>query len=132
MNSCRYTDDYLIRQIKELSKELNKTPSLNDFRKAKNTASPSTIINHFGSWNNFIKAANLPLTNKRKNNTNYKTITEKQLIEQIQILAEEIHKVPSLLEFKKCKYTSSIKTVLKHFDSWSDFLKSAQLFRSVY
>lgn len=98
-----------INRITELSNELGRTPTMDEFVKKYNH---SGIDKHFGSYNNLIREAGL------KVNQGYsKEELKKILIKQ----ALELGRLPTSVEFAK-----DIKPkpyIYHYFESWYEFLK---------
>jgi superfamily II DNA or RNA helicase len=64
----RYTREEIIRQLKRLTKELGRTPSCKDVQDASKKgriAHPASISHKFGSFNNGLRAAGIPVTRDR-------------------------------------------------------------------
>ena len=116
------TDQKLIAQVQMLAEELGKVPSSTEFNKDPRTPNATTAISHFGSWNKFLEAAGLEVNRRMCN-----TVTDQKLIAQVQMLAEELGKVPSSTEFNRDPRTAGVTTVIRNFGSWNKFLEAAGL-----
>ena len=114
------TDEELVSQVQMLAKELGRVPTIGEFDKDSRTASRATVKNHFGSWNEFLRAAGLEVNLRM-------IITDEELVRQVQMLAKELGKAPTIGEFNKDPRTASATTAKDHFDSWNKFLEAAGL-----
>lgn len=61
-----YTDHELIEKLIDYYNRFNKSPTKREFKKPNFT----TYVNHFGSWNNALEAAGLPLNHNVTNTPN--------------------------------------------------------------
>src|SRR3989344_4985969 len=64
----KYSEVELIRILKQVFKQLGRTPKIQDFLENKNLPSPKTYFIHFKKWNNALKIAGLKV-NVRKDFT---------------------------------------------------------------
>src|SRR3989440_12737624 len=56
----RYTDEQIIRELKDCAARLGRSPTMREFAgDAKTTVHPQTVIEHFGSWNAAKREAGL-------------------------------------------------------------------------
>ena len=112
----------LIEQCKTLAEELGRTPTEEEFDSNSKTASSSTAINHFGSWNKFLKDAGL------KPNQEMLTRASRELvIAQVKMLADELERTPTCDEFVYDSRTVSYHTIRRRFGSWNNLLEASGL-----
>ena len=78
------SDKALIREIKMLVRELGRTPTSAEFDADYRTSSMATIRNHFGSWNNGVKAAGLRVNGERRR------FTKEEKLNQVRKMALEL------------------------------------------
>jgi len=110
--------EQLINELKRLSNELNKTPSLKDMREyGKFSCSP--YKDKFGSWNNALKEVGLDI------NVNY-NITRDDLINEVKRLSDKLNRTPKQKDMRN-KGKWSMNTYRNQFGSWNNALKEAEL-----
>lgn len=63
-------DEDLILQIRELARELGRTPTMQEFNECKDTVSVMTTLKHFGSWNAFLQEAGLAINREGRKGRN--------------------------------------------------------------
>ena len=115
------TDKALIREMKMLAKELGRTPTSTEFDSDYRTSSMATVRNHFGSWNNGIKAAGLNINVERRR------FTREEKLKQIIDLASELGRTPTMAEFNSNPDTASICAITNEFGSWPNYVIEAGL-----
>lgn len=126
-DSPKFSNNQLIQLIKAQMEELGRTPNILEFEYAELAKA------RFRSWERFLKRAGLEpaviepdvlnpeilktdAPGKRK-----ARISNEQLIEMVQVLAEELGRTPKRKEFSKAS------SATRHFGSWSAFIKRAGL-----
>lgn len=116
-----WDDEELISQVQGLAQEFGRTPTAKEFNKDSRTTGTRTILNRFGTWNEFLEKADLK--------ANFHRVTsEDDLIAQVQRLAKELGRTPTRKEFNSNPRTMSATTVYGHFHcSWNEFLEKAGL-----
>ena len=121
LRMVNYSDEELIEQIRAMAKKLGRTPTRREYDNNPETASTTTIATRFGSWNKALALAGL--------NANYEWVaySKEELIEQVQKMAEELGRTPTIDEFRKNPNTGSNYQVLKFFAEWNDFIRAAGL-----
>ena len=114
-NKRKYTNEYLLDQLKELSQKLDRTPKARDIIKY-SEINLSNYYRHFESLRNAQKLAGL----KKSKNGNKKKYSKKNLLEEMIILSKKIGKTPSSFDIKNSgkinayrKYFGSIKNAQK-------------------
>ena len=117
-----WSDEELIEQVQMLATKLGRTPTGREFDENPNTASTHTVTAHFGSWNKLLEAAGLEVNKRMDNN-----ITDEKLITQVQVLAKELGRIPSMRSYDKDLKTANATAVISHFGSWNKFLEAAGL-----
>ena len=111
----------LINQVQKLAEELGRTPMAKEYDMCEYTSTTITIRTRFGDWRSFIDAAGLP----RNKTGGGKRVSEDELIRQVQQLAADLGRVPNMVQFDDCEYTSSSHAARNRFGLWSEFLKAA-------
>ena len=109
----------LIKQLQMLAKELGRVPTIKEFKADKRTASDDTARNRFESWSKFVEAAGFEVA--------VIDTSKEGLIRQLQMMTEELGRVPTKAEFNANKRTASASTAKNRFESWSKFVKAAGL-----
>ena len=115
-----YTDEDLFEQARMLARELGRTPKKLEFDIDDRTASSKLCEDRFGSWKQFIILAGL----SPRKPTGF---TDEEIIGQLLSLARDLGRLPTSMEFKNSKKTTSLTTCYKHFGSWEGFLEAAGL-----
>lgn len=119
-----YTREQLLFYLNKFSHELKKTPTIKEMNSKKEYPSASTYSKRFGSWNNALKEADLKLNVRQQ-------YTKKELSENLKLLAKELGRLPMSTDLKTKKWTASYTTYKKHFGSWNNALKSANLSKKI-
>ncbi len=109
-----YTDKELIEILQNRAKELDRTPKYKDFVKTRNPF-PSVYLRRFGSWNDALREAGLPIN---KESPQY---SDEELISILQNKAKELGRTPKQREIS---FTTALR---KHFGSFSKALEKAKL-----
>jgi hypothetical protein len=118
----RYTKEQLIYYLNKFYKNNKESPTIKKINKNKKYPCASTYINRFGTWNDALRKANLPL--------NSKTYNKKELIEDIKQLAKELGRIPKTKDLSKKKWAASYSTYRKYFGSWDKVKSQAGLKKS--
>lgn len=107
-----YADDQeLILDLKKVSKFLQKKKmTMNEYNEEGKYHS-ATYMRRFGGWNNALKKAGLEIGLIR-------TITEKELFENIEIVWRILGRQPFIAEMKKPLSKYSYITYQRRFGSW--------------
>lgn len=117
-NRRRYwSDEELILILQTKSRELGRTPCMKDFNNDPECPGSLTFVDHFGSWNEALLAADLPLN----------IITNESLIEKLQAKAKQLGRTPSFKEVMQDKDMPSAATYRQRFGSWAQALRVAKL-----
>lgn len=117
----KYSKEYLIEKLKELSIKLGKTPTIKDLRKEKNIPSYIAFYTNFRSWNNALKSAGLNL------NYEYKFYSEKELLDLLIKFKKNKGRSPKIEDFQKDTNLPAPNTYFDRFGSWNNALKLANL-----
>lgn len=118
--SWGYSEEELIAQVQRVAAKLGRTPTMKEFRSSPKTAHIDTVTMRFGTWNNFLIKAGLDINRVG-------VVSGEELITQVQMLAEELGKVPTKREFNMAKTTASSSVANRCFGSWNNFLEAAGL-----
>jgi hypothetical protein len=115
----RYTDEMVVEAIRAFTLELGHPPSASEMRK-EGPVSPTTIENHFGSYNEGIRAAELvpahrDMPAKRP---------DKEILSVIRMLADCLGRPPTLREMD-AQGVCSASLVERRFGSWNQGLIEA-------
>lgn len=100
--SSYITNEELIANVKELAKELERTPKAREFEHF------NTVLQRYKNWNTFLKDAGLETT--------IEIIPDEQLIKEIQEIAKEIHTTPMPEDYPRSELVDT------RFSSWNIFL----------
>ena len=112
----KYKKQELIKNLRQLSKDLNRLPKQRDLIK------PSLMAyrNAFGSFNKALSEAGLE-PRKRVSYTNT------ELLELLRKRYSQTNKIPTQRDFNKLKNYPDSKTYYEHFGSWNKALETAGL-----
>jgi len=110
-----YTDEELLQYLKDFYKKNKKAPTVND----KFPCNIATFYNHFGSWNNALKLANIPI-NKVQNKIDY---TDEELLGIVKSKAKELGRSPKSNEIEFPSFT----VFRNRFGGWNNTLIKAEL-----
>ncbi|AJF61555.1 TPA: hypothetical protein HA239_04325 [Candidatus Woesearchaeota archaeon] len=113
-----YTREQLLFYLTSLSKELKKTPTIDDMNRKKDYPSAATLAKRFGSWNNALRKAGLKVNVRKK-------YTKTELLDNLKLLAKELGRQPKSTDLKGKKWAASYTTYKKHFGSWKKALDLA-------
>ena len=115
-----YTNEQLIEILQKLAEELGRTPTAKSMQERKDLPSDSMYLRRFGSWKNAIKAAGLSMDDFNKQ------YTDRQLIENLQNIAEELGRTPTASDLLGREGPSN-RAYSHRFGSWNDALEVAGL-----
>lgn len=97
-------------------------PKMNAIRDNPDFPSAQTFVNHFGSWNNALKAADM-----RLNSSHAMNYDEEDLIKRLIALDDRLERTPSYSEISYDVHTPSPSTYVRYFGSLSNAMKKAGL-----
>jgi hypothetical protein len=110
------SENQLLKELRILADELNKTPTIRDVRK-RSDHSPQVYLDQFGSWNDAIKAAGLEPNQEHR-------LSKESLLAEIERLADETERPPTVQDLEdEGKY--SRQAYRNHFGSWNNALEAA-------
>lgn len=113
-----YSDEELLQYIRDVAQEVEGSPTMSEFDEL-GPCSPVTCQKRFGTWGDALKEAGFE-PNVRHD------ITEEELIEELQNLAEKCGHTPSNILMREDGPFHS-NTYERHFGSWNDALREAGL-----
>lgn len=118
---CRkISRDDLLTELRRLKNELGKVPSQNDME-SKGVYSKGPYDREFGSWSKALKTIGVESGRARP----FK-LTEKELLDALLDLAEELGKTPTKQEMNECGEFPDA-TYWRRFGSWNEALEEAGL-----
>ena len=114
----RYTDEEILRQLRESAERLGRSPTMREFAgDAQATVHPQTVIEHFGSWNAAKRRAGL---------VPRRFATREELLGQLQALGDELGRTPTARDIDARKGSMPSKSLLWHtFGSLAGALREA-------
>jgi Homing endonuclease associated repeat len=93
----RYSDEELVKAIQRVAKKIKRTPSHRVYAANKDEGEPSApiIVARFGSWNNALGAAGLPLNKQPSSKAvaggmGKAGFTDEQLLDAVQVAAGKV------------------------------------------
>lgn len=90
----KWKKEELLEWLIKKAKELDRTPRTKDFDKDPKAPAKNQVVKSFGSWNNALREANLPVRWAR---------TKEELIEILHKLSMELKRTPTREEIKSMK-----------------------------
>lgn len=111
-----YSKGQIINYLKEDFNNDGVAPSFNSWYGRTDRPDPGTVVNHFGSWNNGLRIAMIPLNQE---NDKY---TDKELIEIIQDFFKENYRIPY-----KDELFVDRSVFIRRFGSWRQAIIKAGL-----
>src|SRR6266516_7946555 len=114
----RYTDEQIIRELKDCAERLGRSPTMREFAADKQTSvHPQTVIEHFGSWNRAKRQAGL---------VPRRFATREELLALLQELGEELGRVPTARDIDERRGRLPSKSLYWHtFGSLTNALREA-------
>ena len=116
-----YTKEELILTLKNLSKDLKRTPMMKDLVPRKDLPEASVFKDNFGSWNNALKVAGLEVKYR------FRKWKKEEIIFWLKKKYEELGKTPGIRDFDKDKDAPAKNTVRKLFGNWTIALREANI-----
>jgi len=113
-----YTKKELIDLLRKRYRKTGKSPICNELCTLKDIPYHGIFVSSFGSWNNALTEAGLPINRKNK-------YSKKELIEFLQRLYRKTKKSPSSKILKAVKNSPNFLVFRKYFGSWNNALKAA-------
>lgn len=105
--------------LKEFAEELGHTPSVAEMDSKEGPFSAGRYLREFGSWNQALQEAGIEINNQRE-------ISASELKTQLNQLAEELGRPPSMAEMDN-KGDFSAGPYLAEFGSWNEALQAVNL-----
>jgi hypothetical protein len=118
-----YSKEIIIEYIIKYYETYNKVPIGLDFDNLKDYPSRNTVAKYFGSWNNAIEAAKLPI-NISFGGKKASQVSSEDIIKNIMYLYSKFSRAPTSTEYKQLY---DINMLIKVFGKWSIALQSANL-----
>lgn len=115
--SSDYSDEELLEDLRSVAEDLGRTPNANQYSELGMVTS-GTLAYRFGSWNDSIRAAGLEINQEF-------ALTQKDLLQELQRLNEEVRKTPPRKEDMIKKGKHSPRTYVIHFGSWNRAVEAA-------
>ncbi|MFB7351122.1 homing endonuclease associated repeat-containing protein [Bacillus thuringiensis] len=112
--NTKKTDQELLQELKRVSKELGKVPTVTECHKIKFYVSTYQI--RFGSWNKALELAGLAVKNPRRCR-----MTTEQYLDLLKNYATKLGRVPLSREIQEAR------TIIERFGSWNKALEAAGL-----
>jgi hypothetical protein len=109
----RYSDSEIINHIINFYKNTGKVPTKKEFTVYNGYISNWVVINRFGSWNNGLKAAGLPIYTKQLKNNSW---DKDSIIEYTKNYINKNNKYPT----SSSAGSPSISTIKRYFNSWAE------------
>jgi len=113
-----YTKEYIINHLKKIARDIGDQYT-RDTLNFVDGPHPSTVVNHFGSWDNAIKEAGL-----RKFEPGY---SDDELVGYLGKLTENLGKIPTFKDMWKAEGYPGPMTFVRHFGSWNGALEESGL-----
>lgn len=111
-----FSETEIIKELRRVANELDHSPSVSEMEKH-GKVSPTTVGNHFGSWNEGLEAAGLET--ERSTRT-----SEPEIIEAIQSLADRLGRPPTAFDMDvHGEYSTAVAQSL--FGDWNGALSAA-------
>jgi len=116
-----YTKDTISNKIKKFHEHYGKPPTSRDFNRLTDYPGSTTVIRHFGSWNNALIYAGL----SPRIPTYLKFLNSDKILELIQLYYEEYNKIPTTKDFDSNPEYPHSTTINNYFDSWNQAIEKA-------
>ena len=116
-----YTKEELIEKLKGIYIKNHRTPTQKYIQHQKNMPSPKIFIKAFGSWEQALNAADIPL------NKYSRRYSKKELLENLRKLKQAVHRVPHSTDLKNVEHLPSATTYFRRFKSWEQALIDAKV-----
>jgi len=116
-----YTNKELINILKNLSKELGRSPMMKDLIPRKDLPESTIFKDRFGSWNNALIVAGL------KVQYHFRKWAKEELMYWLRKKYEELGQTPGIRDFDKDQEAPGKNTVRKLFGNWTNALREAKI-----
>ncbi|MBI2651925.1 hypothetical protein HYX00_00545 [Candidatus Woesearchaeota archaeon] len=117
----KYTKEFLISSLKELSIRLRRNPTSNDLGRKNDMPDRSVFENRFGCWNNALIESGLGI------NSNYRKWTKEEIIKWLKMKYEELGSSPGIRDFDKDPKTPAKNVIRKMFGNWTNAIRAADV-----
>ena len=117
----KWNKTIIIALIQDFYKTNNRSPIDKDFYKHTEYPSPTTVKKYFGTWNNALLAADVPVNRYKKINNYW---TKDLVVEKIKQYYGIHNKIPELRDFIPPDYPSHM-VVIRLFNTWNNAIESA-------
>jgi len=118
-----YTDDEIRDHIRRVA-DGDRPPTIQEFRADEQAPSVTAAINHFGTWNGAIVAADFE-PRQSGSNVSPNTISREELISWLQAFKLEFGLWPGIKDTRQWPGPSE-SPYLREFDSWDDAIAAAK------
>lgn len=119
-HECCTSDEDFINDVKELAISLNKnTVTYGDYQRYGKYAI-NKISKRLGGWDNVLQLASLESTPHKLGNG--KTITDKELLKEVELMWIELGRQPTTNDVKNRVSKYSLNTYIRRFGSWNNTL----------
>jgi len=117
----RYSKEEIVELLKKYYQENNQQLTLDLYNKKKYKPSETTIRKRFGSWNEALEEAGIPI-----NRAVDKWYSKEDVIKFLRKISED-GKAPTVDEYKKMNLSPNFDTVISRFGTWNEAIKQAGL-----
>ena len=117
--TSKHSDEELLTEIQRLTDELGEPPTTKEMNE-RGKYDVTTFVNIFGSWSNALEEAGFDRPKRGSK------INQEDLIDELQRLAADLDKPPTVAEMDEIGEYSSV-TYHNRFGSWNDALEAAGL-----
>ena len=117
----KYTKEFLMNSLKDLSLRLGRNPTSNDIGKKNNMPDRSVFENKFSSWNNALIVADLRI------NSYYRKWTKEEIIKWLNYKYKELGRTPGIRDFDNDSRTPAKNVVKRLFGNWTNALREANI-----
>ncbi|MCL9662184.1 hypothetical protein L2089_15930 [Paenibacillus hunanensis] len=114
--SSSFSEEYIIQALQTAQATSQGKLTVQDYRKRYQTPSFSTIVRHYGSWSNALKAAGLD-----------HTLSDENLIHILQTAAQQVSGKLTIKAYAQSGMYPSYTTFMRRFGSWKAALQTAGL-----
>jgi len=116
-----YTKQELLEFLRNLRKELRRTPMMKDLTSRKNLPEATVFKDRFGSWNRALEAAGLEVIHY------FRKWKKEEVIKWLNKKYIELGKTPGIRDFDADPKAPAKNTVRKLFGNWTNALREAKV-----
>jgi hypothetical protein len=117
----KWNKDIIINHIQDFYNINKRSPVDKDFYKHSIYPNPTTVKKYFGTWNNALEAASVPITKHNRRNNFW---TNDLIIKAIKDYHIQYNRIPECRDFKAPLYPNRM-SVFRLFGSWNAAIKAA-------